>query len=249
MWVRQEIIRLRAWSPGMSCRTIATTFNRQFAYRGETVGKTFVSNVLKASAYEIADLRKRVKRRIPKPQPRNRTWALDMTGQTDLDGRQRLLLGVLDHGTRACLALTALTDKRSIRLLHMLVGCFLAYGLPRTIRVDNEACFNSRLMRGALALLGIRLQTTPLRCPWQNGRIERFFGTLKSKMNRIAVADFEDLQVRLGKFRNWYNHVRPHQHLDGRTPAEAWEGVGCSTREPEFFSEWDGVLTGWYFPS
>ena len=102
-WVRQEIIRLKACSPGMGCRQIAETFNRQFARRGESVGKTFVSGLLRASAYEIADLRRRTKHRIPRPQPRNRIWALDMTGNTDLSGRQRMLLGVLDHGTRACL--------------------------------------------------------------------------------------------------------------------------------------------------
>lgn len=247
-WVRQEIIRLKAWSPSMGCRQIAETFNRQFARRGESVGKTFVSGVLRASSYEIADLRRRTKRRIPRPQPRNRTWALDMTGNTDLSGRQRMLLGVLDHGTRACLALEALTDKRSLRLLHILIGCFRAYGMPRAIRVDNEACFNSRLMRGALKLLGIRLQTTQPRCPWQNGRIERFFGIFKAKMHRIVAADFDELQRRLLEFRAWYNHVRPHQHLHGRTPAEAWKGAARSTSDPEFYSSWDGLLTGWYFP-
>ncbi len=25
-------------------------------------------------------------------------------------------------------------------------------------------------------------------------------------------------------FRFWYNHVRPHQHLDGLTPAQHWSG-------------------------
>jgi putative transposase len=248
-WVRQEIIRLKAWSPDMGCRQIALTFNRQFERRGETVGKTFVAGVLRASAYEIADLRRRIKHRIPKPLPRNRTWALDLTGNTDSSSRQRMILGVLDHGTRACLALTALTDKRSLRLLHILIGCFRKYGLPRTIRVDNEACFNSRLMRGALTLLDVRLQATQPHCPWQNGRIERFFGTFKAKMNQIMVADAMELRLRLGEFRTWYNHIRPHQHLGGRTPAEAWNGICRSMAEPKFYSTWDGLLTGWYFPS
>ena len=146
-------------------------------------------------------------------------------------------------------ALEALTDKRSLRLLHILIGCFRAYGMPRAIQVDNETCFNSRLMRGALKLLGIHLQTTQPRCPWQSGRIERFFGTFKAKMHRIVVADFDELQRRLLEFRAWYNHVRPHHHLYGRTPAEAWKGADRSIAAPEFYSAWDGLLTGWYFPS
>ncbi|WP_158635690.1 integrase core domain-containing protein [Vulcaniibacterium tengchongense] len=114
--------------------------------------------------------------------------------------------------------------------------------------MDNEACFNSVLMKAALASLGIRLQTIDLHCPWQNGRIERFFGTLKRHLDRIAVHGRDELQVKLVEFRCWYNHARPHQHLAGHTPAEAWVGRGKSTKRPQWFEAWDGYITGWYFP-
>ncbi|KAF1687121.1 hypothetical protein B1992_03790 [Pseudoxanthomonas broegbernensis] len=161
--------------------------------------------------------------------PCNRTWALDLTGKADLSGRLRMILGLVDHGSRAC-------------------GAFRTFGLPACIRVDNEACFNSRLMKGALAMLGIALQTTQPHCPWQNGRIERFFGTLKRHLDRIAVADRDDLHCKLVEFRAWYNHARPHQHLGGHTPAEVWDGRTKSTRCPRFVSFWDGAITGWWFP-
>jgi len=47
-------------------------------------------------------------------------------------------------------------------------------------------------------------------------------------------------------FRCWYNHARPHQHLDDRTPAEVWNRSSrrSATDQPRFFSAWDGVLTG-----
>jgi len=247
-WARTELIRLRAWSPDAGCRVIAEIFNRQFAERGVTVGKTYVAGVLRQSKYDIALLRRTVKHRIPKPLARNRTWALDLTGKTDLTGRQHILLGLLDHGTRACLELAALPDKRSLTILRAIISAFRRYGLPAHIRVDNEICLNSRLMRGALGLLGVRLQTIELHCPWQNGRIERFFGTLKQKLDAIAVADARELAIKLSTFRAWYNHVRPHQHLLGRTPAEAWAGRGKSFGTPELFSAWEGRLTGWLFP-
>jgi putative transposase len=103
-------------------------------------------------------------------------------------------------------------------------------------------------MKAALALLGIRLQTTDLHCPWQNGRIERFFGTFKSQLDRIRIVDANDLRVKLIEFRAWYNHVRPHQHLDGHTPAEAWGGKKKSTQPPIFVSMWEGRISGWFFP-
>lgn len=247
-WVRTELIRLKVWSPDAGCRVIAEVFNRQFAERGVTVGKTYVAGVLRQSKYDIVLLRRTVKHRIPRPLARNRTWALDLTGKTDLTGRQHILLGLLDHGTRACLELASLPDKRSLTILRVVISAFRRYGLPAQIRVDNEICLNSRLMRRALGLLGVRLQTIDLHCPWQNGRIERFFGTLKQKLDAISVADGNELAFKLNAFRAWYNHARPHQHLLGRTPAEAWAGRGKSLGTPEQFSAWEGRLTGWFFP-
>jgi len=47
-WVRQEIIRLKALMPLAGCRSISTAFNRLFyANRRMTVGKTFVSDVIR----------------------------------------------------------------------------------------------------------------------------------------------------------------------------------------------------------
>ena len=114
--------------------------------------------------------------------------------------------------------------------------------------MDNEACFNSRVMKAALRSLGIRLQTTALHCPWQNGRTERFFGTLKQKLDRIAVVNGDDLRVKLVEFRAWYNHARPHQHLGGHTPAEVWGGREKSVNRPRFVSIWSGHISGWFFP-
>lgn len=109
--------------------------------------------------------------------------------------------------------------------------------------------FMSRAFRFALFLLGIRHQRTDAGCPWQNGRVERFFGTLKEKLDRLAVDSFEALNQALGEFRFFYNHVRPHQNLDGKTPAEVWAGVDPFTarvREEYWFEAWDGLLRGYY---
>jgi len=83
----------------------------------------------------------------------------------------------------------------------------------------------SRVFKLALALPGIRHQTTDPHCPWQNGRVERFFGTLKTSLDQLAVASSDAPNSALGEFRFFYNHVRPHQNLAGATPAEAWAGV------------------------
>ena len=144
--------------------------------------------------------------------------------------------------------------------------------------------------------LGIRHQRTTPGCPWQNGRIERLFGTLKNKLDQLVyfplppacvvgasapyphrrqellrgnhgvllagdageglrVRDWirdgvrEQLNADLTIFQHWYNHVRPHQNLDGRTPAEAWRGINPYAKAPKqehWFEAWDGLLTGYH---
>ena len=93
----------------------------------------------------------------------------------------------------------------------------------------------------------LRLTRTELHCPWQNGRIERFFGTLKDRLDLRPVLDGAQLDKDLATFRFWYNRVRPHQNLDGCTPSEVWRGVDPLKRRVRlrrWFSAWDGLLLG-----
>lgn len=206
-WVRRELIRLKAWSPALGCRVIAEVFNRQFADRRVSVSKSYVAQMLRRHHSDIAYLRQTLKHRVPPEGPANRTWAMDLTGKAQCDGVQRLILGVLDHGSRALLTLDDLADKRSLTILRALIALFRRYGIPRRIRSDNEACFVSRGLSFALNLLGIRLERIQPHCPWQNGRIERLFGTLKRQLDRICIVDAEELRRKLAEFRLWYNHA------------------------------------------
>ena len=63
-WVKREIIRIKAHMPKAGCRLIADVFNRNFAAKEMTVGKTFVYTVLRDNIYEVESLRKKWKRRL-----------------------------------------------------------------------------------------------------------------------------------------------------------------------------------------
>lgn len=246
-WVREELIALAA-SSGLSCRMLAAVFNRRHVADGMCVGKTFVGDLLRAHTADIRLARQRLKQRTYQAGSCNVVWGMDGTGKTDEEGTLHFLLGIVDHGTRRCITLRALKDKGSITLLRAVCDTIERCGKPLAIRTDNEAVFNSRLFCFALALLGIRKQTTELHCPWQNGRIERFFGTLKAKLDCWAVAEAETLNASLATLRLWYNHVRPHQHLQWRTPMEAWHKTDLR-RPPKrrvWFEAWDGLLQGEY---
>lgn len=251
-WVKKEIIRLKALMPNAGHRKIAYAFNRLHAHkRMMTVGKTYVGYSIRNHQYEIQVLRRKLKHQRPKSVPPHLVWGMDLTGKTDTTGKQHAILGIVEHHSRACVTLSAIADKSAISLLRLLFRLMETYPKPKMIRTDNEAVFTSRLFRFGLCLLRIKHQCTEIACPWQNGRIERLFGTLKEKLNQWEVVSFESLNQSLFLFRCWYNHVRPHQYLDGLTPAEVWQGkqdFNRKSRQVYWFDAWEGLLRGYYLP-
>ncbi len=102
--------------PDYGCRKIAIVFNHLHRHRRKmTVGKTLVATVLRQRQHEIAAIRREIKHRRPKTMPPNILWALDLTYIGDCR-RKRTVLGLLDHGSRACLALRNMRDKSSVAI-------------------------------------------------------------------------------------------------------------------------------------
>ncbi len=249
-WVVDEVIRLSAFMPKASCRQIAATFNTLHkTSRKMTVSKSYVYYKRREYAYTILLKRKDIKRLKPRPLPKNATWGMDLTFVTDNNQHQYILLGIVDHGTRACIALRCIKDKSTITLLRCLLDSIEKYGKPRAIRTDNESCFTSKLLSFVLILLNIRQQRTQACCPWQNGRVERFFGTFKSKAKALVIQSAGQLSDDLANFRLWYNHVRLHENLRYRTPANVWHKTEPNCRgQAYYFSAWAEKLTGFYVP-
>ena len=191
--VRHEVLRLKALMvPGTGYRTIAEVFNRRFAAHADpahrnSVCSSTVGNWVKANQYQIAVMRRNLKHYLPPALPRNVTWGMDLTGKGDAVGDVHAILGIIDHGSCACLALEAVKDKASITLLRALLDVIEKFGKPKMIRTDNESVFTSRLFRFGLWFLGIKHQRSAVSSPWMNGRVERFFGTLNRKrsFNRV----------------------------------------------------------------
>ena len=204
-WVRDEVLRLKALMPGNGCRKIAVTFNHMHRRR-MTVGKTFVASVLKKQGFRLAEIRRQIRRRRPRSLPKNVVWALDLTYLEDQARERHTVLGLIDHGTRACLALRDLPDKGSIAVLRALLDVIERFGKPKVLRTDNEAVFTSAVFRLGLRILAIRQQRTAPFAPWQNGRIERLFATFKALARKWRI-DRTGLQKDLDRFRFWYNFI------------------------------------------
>ena len=241
------MLELHLASP-CSHRQLAATFNRiYFAKTGVSVGRTWVRELLMKHAYEQLHLQKTLKHRIPLPMARNVIWGIDTTCIRDKVGQQHLVLGVIDHGSRRNLTLQHVKRFNAWTFLGYLFLAFGKYGRPKAIKTDNHAVLHSALVADVLRQCRVKRRFSEPGKPWQNGRIERFFGTLKAELRHYVVNDQKHLLQSMAGFQFWYNVTRAHQHLHGWTPMEAWSGIDPHRLPPksiEKFEAWDGRLKG-----
>ena len=187
-WVKDKVIYLKVHLPHDGCRKIALAFNKKYAHKNIKVSKSYVYNIIKANNYEIIKQRKDLKNRIPKPIPKNLIWSMDLTTL-----KKQQILGLIDNGSRALLTLKHLKDKSTINIIRAILNAIELYGKPKIIKSDNELLFTSKLMKIVLYILGIKQRTTDIASPWQNGKIERLFGTMKQAFRDIIFPTSQSL--------------------------------------------------------
>jgi Integrase core domain len=114
-------------------------------------------------------------------------------------------------------------------LLPVFQRLFQDHGLPQYIRTDNGVPFatNTLARLSRLSAWWIRLGVLPQLIepgkPQQNGRHERMHRTLKAETTRPASAAMGSQQLRFDRFRHEFNHERPHEALEQRTPASIYQ--------------------------
>jgi transposase InsO family protein len=187
------------------------------------------------------DLLKReglIKRRRPRYRPEhpgvvppvthapNDLWTADFKGHFRTgDGRYCYPLTILDLHSRYLLTCHGLRSTESRMARPIFERAFREYGLPAAIRTDNGVPFATTGLHGLslLSVWWIRLGIMPQRIlpahPEQNGAHERMHKTLKRGAIRPPRATLGAQQRAFTSYRTLYNEERPHDALDGTTPA------------------------------
>lgn len=198
-------------------------------------------------AHEKLHRQRKLRHRVPEPVPKNSVWGIDTSCVSDASKAQHIVLGIIDHGTRMNVGLRRLERFNAWAFLSCVFAAIAQFGKPATIKTDNHQVFRSRLVKLVLGWFEIRLiHSRPAR-PWENGYIERLFGTFKIHLRGYVMQDARHLAQSLPHFQYWYNAARPHQHLGGRTPSQAWHDLDPFTSIPKTahaFSAWEGRLKG-----
>jgi len=193
------------------------------------------------------------------PRRRNRVWQMDFSEFETTRGGTWQLVGIVDYAAKVCLSCgangtqTALDATSAVDAAiaeaERLLGGPLKDDLvdratgevhPVVIVSDNGPAFKSS--RFAL-FIGSRPELshvrTKHRSPQTNGVIERFFGAIKYEhLYREEIPSGQDLVEQVDVFRSLYNRVRPHEHLDFRTPLDAYlEPPESNLFDPESLQE------------
>jgi len=161
----------------------------------------------------------------------NQVWSVDFKGWFHCgDGERCDPLTVSDAFSRYLLRCRATDKSDGVHVRAVMEAVFREYGLPEAIRTDNGAPFASRAPGGLSRLsmwwlrLGIRQERIEPGRPQQNGRHERLHRTLKQETAQPPAANRRKQQEAFVRFEQSYNHERPHEALEGKTPADLYTG-------------------------
>ena len=169
----------------------------------------------------------------------NECWQSDFThyrlaGTDGSPGAAAEILGWLDDHSRLALSLTAHRRVTGPIVAATFRAACAQHGTPASTLTDNGMVFTTRFSGGKggrngleheLSRLGVVQKTGKPNHPQTQGKVERFWQTLKKWLaaQPAQPATVTELQALLDAFTTHYNQCRPHRSLAHRaTPATAY---------------------------
>lgn len=236
-WVEDEIMRVRKEHPRWGARKIRWTLEAEPQRLGgfalpaaSTVHRVLERHgeVLGARTGREADgaALRRFRAKAP-----NLLWQIDAWKYVLDTGQLVWVLDVLDDFSRfllGCRVVPAVTTEAAWELLRDLVA---AYGLPAALLSDNDLAFTGRatgnhsvLFERQVRAAGISITHGRPHHPQTQGKVERSHGTvedwLEDEPPAVNIIAFEQ---QLDRYRDEYNHHRPHDALNGDMPAQHYQ--------------------------
>jgi transposase InsO family protein len=178
---------------------------------------------------------------VPQPQKRprsslirfeaelpNETWQTDIT-HSQLAGDEHVeILNFIDDHSRLFLASEVFSTVKARDVVDVFHSAAQLHG-PASLLSDNGAVFNATPRKGKVLLqielerLGIASKNSRPYHPQTCGKVERLHQTLKRYLAKQTPAKaITELQGQLNTFRHYYNDIRPHRAIAGRTPLQAY---------------------------
>ena len=219
--VRERLIALARERPRFGYRRLHVLLERE----GEAINHKRVHRIYREAGLALRKKKRKHCVRVSTPlgvyTAANQEWALDFVHDVLASGRTIRVLNVIDAYTRESLAMEVDTSFAGLRVTRALDAIIAKRGKPQAIRADNGPELTSRhflawALEGKIDLVHIQPGK-----PTQNAYVESFHSKLREECLRVNWLQnlFEARRIP-ARWREDYNHTRPHSSLGYRTPAE-----------------------------
>jgi putative transposase len=180
---------------------------------GKRIPHNRIHRVMRSMGLAKEEPRKQVRKKWIRYERKysNSLWHTDWTL---IEGRG-WLTAYLDDASRFIVGWRLFPEATSEHSVEVLKEAIRAYGRPASILTDRGTQFyaneSEERQKGAtvfekyLVENGIRQILSRVNHPQTNGKVERFFGTVKAKMGEFET---------IGDLMEWYNMKRPHMSLN-----------------------------------
>jgi transposase InsO family protein len=244
----EAIKQLRRDKPDWGARKLLPiVLSRHPELAKQRISTTTVHRILEREQLIAAqDRRKPAPQRFERNAP-NELWQMDFKGPQGFN-RRTGPLSIQDDYSRYLLALQHLGSTQLKGVQRTLRETFESCGLPEFLLIDHGTpWYNGWSAWGWTELTvwvlqqGVRVILSGVRHPQTQGKVERMHGALQRAIRKRKGG--ADQQPWLDEFRQEYNHVRPHEGIGMKVPAERWQAsercFESNRREWEYPAGWE----------
>lgn len=239
--VKQEVVAVKRRFPRFGLRKVRD-FVRRFS--GLSLSTGSVKKVLAAEGIPPTPPVRRPRRRKSVGPPQeferahpNQLWQSDITYVDVPWSRKPLyLVAFLDDRSRYVVSFGLHAHQKAEIVLEALADGISRYGRPQEVLTDQGRQYaswrgTSEFSRRLKAEGILHVKARPQH-PQTVGKCERLWKTLQDELwARVTLRDLEDARERLAHFVAHYNFQRPHQSLEGLTPADRFFGAERAVKE------------------
>jgi putative transposase len=156
----------------------------------------------------------------------NHLWSLDRTRVMRWGIWPTWVMVVIDHFSRAVVAVAPLEGPNAGWVVDVLEGAFLRHGPPRHLIRDQEGVFVGETFIQLLNDWGVKHRFGAVGTHGSIAVTERLIWTLKHEWlaRVVLIRGLDHLGELLADFELYYNEHRCHQRLGGATPAVIHQG-------------------------
>jgi putative transposase len=152
----------------------------------------------------------------------NQAWCSDIS-YIPLQKGYMFLVAVMDWASRHVLAWRLSNTMTVDFCLAALDAALDEFDPPELFNTDQGAQFTAAAFQARLLARGVRISMDGRGRALDNVFIERLWRSVKYENVYLrCYAGGQELYSGLRTYFTYYNHKRPHQGLDGKTPAEVY---------------------------